>query len=66
MKHRTCADCGANLDPGERCDCKDENNNSNARVEPYRAERDYYRRRAGIRGTAQKQPQLSATGGKAQ
>jgi len=20
---RTCPDCGANLDPGERCDCRD-------------------------------------------
>ena len=22
--HRTCPVCGANLDPGERCDCQDE------------------------------------------
>ena len=22
--YRTCPDCGAHLDPGERCDCKDE------------------------------------------
>lgn len=24
MKHRTCPDCGASLDPNERCDCRDE------------------------------------------
>ena len=24
MYGRPCPDCGANLDPGERCDCKDE------------------------------------------
>ena len=66
MKHRTCADCGANLDPGERCDCKDENNSSGAEVESYRAERDFYRRRVSVRGTVQKQPQLLATGGRAQ
>ncbi len=23
MKHRTCPDCGASLDPNERCDCRD-------------------------------------------
>ena len=23
--YRTCPDCGAHLDPGERCDCHDEN-----------------------------------------
>lgn len=23
--YRTCPDCGANLDPGERCDCHDDN-----------------------------------------
>ena len=23
MYYWTCPDCGANLDPGERCDCKD-------------------------------------------
>lgn len=23
----TCPDCGANLDPEEKCDCKDENDN---------------------------------------
>lgn len=22
--YRTCPDCGAHLDPGEECDCKDE------------------------------------------
>lgn len=22
--YRTCPDCGAHLDPGEKCDCKDE------------------------------------------
>lgn len=22
--YRSCRDCGANLDPGERCDCKEE------------------------------------------
>lgn len=22
--YRTCSYCGANLDPGERCDCRDE------------------------------------------
>ncbi|MGN0787086.1 MAG: hypothetical protein ACI4OB_06810 [Christensenellales bacterium] len=25
MKLNTCPDCGANLDPGERCDCHEEN-----------------------------------------
>lgn len=24
MYGRTCPDCGANLDPGEKCDCKKE------------------------------------------
>lgn len=24
MYYHKCPDCGANLDPGERCDCKDE------------------------------------------
>ena len=24
----TCPDCGANLDPGEKCDCKKDNNSS--------------------------------------
>lgn len=23
MYYRTCPDCGAHLDPGERCDCRD-------------------------------------------
>ena len=23
--YKTCPDCGAHLDPGERCDCKDGN-----------------------------------------
>lgn len=23
MYYRTCPDCGAHLDPGERCDCQD-------------------------------------------
>lgn len=23
--YHTCPDCGANLDPGERCDCTDNN-----------------------------------------
>lgn len=23
----TCPDCGANLDPGEKCDCKEETQN---------------------------------------
>ena len=66
MNYKTCADCGANLDPAERCDCKDKNNNGGAEVEPYRAERGFYHRRAGIHGTVQKQPRLSTTGGKAQ
>lgn len=22
--YKTCPDCGAHLDPGERCDCKDD------------------------------------------
>ena len=28
MKHyyHTCPNCGANLDPGERCDCEEEQN----------------------------------------
>lgn len=26
MYGRTCPDCGANLDPGEKCDCKKEEN----------------------------------------
>lgn len=26
--YRTCPDCGAHLDPGERCDCHDEETNS--------------------------------------
>lgn len=25
MIYRTCPRCGANLDPGERCDCQDKN-----------------------------------------
>ena len=24
MQYRTCTYCGASLDPGERCDCRDE------------------------------------------
>jgi len=24
--YRTCPYCGANLDPGEKCDCRDEEN----------------------------------------
>ncbi len=24
MQYRTCPFCGANLDPGERCDCQEE------------------------------------------
>lgn len=24
MEYRTCEHCGANLDPGERCDCQQE------------------------------------------
>ncbi len=24
MIYRTCSKCGANLDPGERCDCEEE------------------------------------------
>lgn len=24
MHYKTCPYCGANLDPGERCDCRDE------------------------------------------
>lgn len=24
MRYKTCPDCGAHLDPGERCDCKEE------------------------------------------
>lgn len=23
MLYKTCPDCGANLDPGEKCDCKE-------------------------------------------
>lgn len=26
MRLRICDECGANLDPGERCDCQDEQN----------------------------------------
>lgn len=26
MQYWTCPDCGANLDPGEKCDCQNENN----------------------------------------
>lgn len=36
MQHRTCPDCGANLDPEEKCDCgreidTAENNGKNER-----------------------------------
>ena len=31
MFYRTCPDCGANLDPGERCDCRKEKEPSEMR-----------------------------------
>ncbi len=32
---KTCPLCGASLDPGETCDCKDEENERKARIEDY-------------------------------
>lgn len=29
----TCPLCGANLDPGESCDCQEENNNNKSKEE---------------------------------
>lgn len=33
MYYKTCPKCGAHLDPGERCDCE-ENNNDKTTVRP--------------------------------
>ena len=32
---KTCPRCGASLDPGETCDCRDEENERKARIEAY-------------------------------
>lgn len=38
MRLRICDECGANLDPGERCDCKDEQKKKIRYIENYIAE----------------------------
>ena len=35
--YRTCPDCGAHLDPGERCDCQDEKRAAQVRATAWTA-----------------------------
>ncbi len=32
MKYNTCPYCGANLDPGEKCDCREEDDEENQKI----------------------------------
>lgn len=32
MYYKICSNCGANLDPGERCDCEDERRKQTDRI----------------------------------
>lgn len=37
MYRKTCPDCGANLDPGEKCDCNKEVKRDNNKTEQNRS-----------------------------